>query len=662
MVFTIDVCAQSFTQRIDSLKNIAQSGSDIDRVVAYTDLMFMLSYQDVKQSVEYGELAFALADELGIDTLSLYAHRIASETYAEWGRNIEALRHAQIALEIQTKLNHPEMYVIINNIGDIYFELNDYEQAYRSFQNSLQLSREIGDEFMEGMTMFNIGRVYKVQANYPMALEYIGKSKATSTRIDDIAGIAYSDYELGMISQLMGNSDEAKEYLEKAISLSDSLNLYQLSAQSMVSIAGVYKEENNYLKSLEYYHQSLKESKSINDYKGIAEAYLGLGELQLLMNSVESASESLHKGLGYANTLSAKKLEYQFYNQLSSFYEKKGKPEEALNYYKKFKTLSDSVFDKDVNIQVALMETQYESVKKDKEIAQLNVSKTSQNAKIEKQNFQTLVLVFGLILLAVMVVVAVFIGVNRRKANDMLRQQKEEITTKNSELNKLNKVKDKFFTIISHDLKSPFQSLSGILELMSMNALSDREVKKLFKDLKLKFDGTNALLENLLEWARMQMKETKFDPNQVELHATVEEELTVIKNSKFKDIDLQNNVEKVALAHADMNMFKLVIRNLVSNAVKFTKKNGNIEVLSEDMGDFVCISVKDNGIGISEENKQKIFSEESSVTTLGTELESGTGLGLNLCKEFIEMHGGKIWVESEEGKGSVFKFTLKKAS
>jgi two-component system sensor histidine kinase/response regulator len=109
-------------------------------------------------------------------------------------------------------------------------------------------------------------------------------------------------------------------------------------------------------------------------------------------------------------------------------------------------------------------------------------------------------------------------------------------------------------------------------------------------------------------------------------------------------------------------MLKLIIRNLVNNAIKFTKNKGTVEVLSEDMGDFVCIAVKDNGIGISEQNLKKLFDRESSFTTLGTELEKGTGLGLNLCKEFVELHGGKIWVESEEGKGSTFKFTLKKAS
>jgi len=653
---------QDLNDKIDSLKIVSENGSDDQKVIAYTNLMYLLSYHDVKQSIEYGEMASTLADKIGVDTLKIYVHRIASETYVDWGQNIEALEHAQIALDVSKKIDHQEVYVILNNIGDIYLGLNDYEMAYKSFQKSLQLSRGVNDEGMEAIVMFNIGRVYKVQANYPMALEYINSSKTLSKSIDDIDGIAYSDHELGLISQLKGDSDKAIDYLLSAIALADSLRLYQLSAQSMVRIACVYREQKDYLNSLENYHQSLKESERIKDNMGVSEAYLGLGALQLEMNAIESASESLFKGLGYAQNVSAKKLEYQFYEQLSNLFEKKARPIKALDYYKKFKMMSDSVFNKDVNIQVALMETQFETEKKDKEIAQLNENKALQNALLERKNSQNSILFVGLTFLLAMVIVVIFIGINRRKANDMLRQQKKEIELKNKELNKLNRVKDKFFSIISHDLKSPFQSLSGVLELMSMNALSDKEVKKLFKDLKVKFDGTNALLENLLEWARMQMKETKFAPSDVELHTTVEEELTIVKNSKPKDIEFQNNVQEIALAHADMNMLKVVIRNLINNAVKFTKKNGSIEVISEDLGDFVCVSVKDDGVGISHENQQKIFNEEESITTLGTELESGTGLGLNLCKEFVELHGGKIWVESEEGKGSVFKFTLKKAS
>lgn len=128
-----------------------------------------------------------------------------------------------------------------------------------------------------------------------------------------------------------------------------------------------------------------------------------------------------------------------------------------------------------------------------------------------------------------------------------------------------------------------------------------------------------------------------------------------------KEVVLQNNVEKIALAYANMSMLKLVIRNLVGNAIKFTKQKGSVEGFSEHMGNFFVFQPKVMEWVLSKENQQKIFNKETSISHSVQSLESGTGLGLNLCKEFVQMHGGKIWIESEEGKESLFKFTLKKA-
>jgi len=379
------------------------------------------------------------------------------------------------------------------------------------------------------------------------------------------------------------------------------------------------------------------------------------------MNAMENASSSLYNGLSIALALKDKELESKFYEALSMFYEKRKDYYQSLSYYKLFKINADSVFNFETNMHVALMETQFDSEKKDKEIAQFQEQKASQDAILVRKQAQNTML-FGGLILVVVVSIGLYITLrNNRRVNHQLRVQKQEIETKNVQLDKLNHVKDKFFSIISHDLKSPFQSLSGILELMSINALSDKEIKTLFKELKIKFDGTNDLLENLLNWAKMQMKETSFKPEKLKLEEAINDELKSIKNYKVKEIELENKVTSLGNVYADINMLRLVIRNLVNNAIKFTKQKGRIEILSEDLGDQVCVSIKDNGVGISSENKNKIFSGENSFTTLGTDLEKGTGLGLSLCKEFIELNGGKIWVESEEGKGSTFKFTLQKA-
>lgn len=647
----------------DSLKSwLSQSDSDTINAYYLIELAYVNIYTDPKKAIQYGDQAIALADKLNIDTVSIYTHAVFSDVYTVQGQFLRALQLSKRAYDIQSRIGDPEIKSTINNIGDCYLELNDYENAYKYFQESLKLSRESQDSLLETIAMFNIGRVYKVQGNYTKALEYIYNSKLLSEKINDAEGAAYSFFELGDVSKLQSEPETAIEFLELAISISDSLGIMELTAQSMVKVANIYEELNNYLKALEYYYLALNINEKVKNHQGLGESYLGLGKLQIKMNSMESASRSLHKGLALAVNLQDKELKSNFYEALSTFYEVRGNDAMALKFYKQHKELRDSVFNTETNMQLALLETQFDSEKKDKEIAQLNESRAMQDSRIQKQKAENTLLFGGVAFLCIVAIVALVTIRNKKKANNLLRLQKAEIEEKSKQLGDLNRIKDKFFSIISHDLKSPFQSLSGILELMSMDALNDMEIKKLFKDLKIKFDSTNDLLENLLHWARMQMKETTFHPDSIQLHDTIDDELKVIDGSNTKDIKVENRVEVLSNVTADINMLKLVIRNLVNNAIKFTKNKGKVEVISEDMGDFVCIAVKDNGVGISKENLKKLFDHESSFTTLGTELEKGTGLGLNLCKEFIELHGGKIWVESVEGKGSTFKFTLKKAS
>ncbi len=243
---------------------------------------------------------------------------------------------------------------------------------------------------------------------------------------------------------------------------------------------------------------------------------------------------------------------------------------------------------------------------------------------------------------------------DRKLANEQIKQ-------KNDELQKLNATKDIFFSIIAHDLKSPFNSILGFSELLK------DEARDLDIDSIVEYAGiihasarhTFGLLENLLEWARMQQGRIPYEPHEILFNSIVNQEFEGLKNSaNQKNIELIKNIGENLIITADENMVSTVLRNLVSNAIKFTPKGGEVKVDARVEGDDVKISVSDTGIGITPETIEKLFKIETSFTTRGTENEKGTGLGLLLCKEFIEKHGGKIWVESEQGKGSVFRITI----
>jgi PAS domain S-box-containing protein len=241
------------------------------------------------------------------------------------------------------------------------------------------------------------------------------------------------------------------------------------------------------------------------------------------------------------------------------------------------------------------------------------------------------------------------------------KRVEEEILQKNLELAELNATKDKFFSIIAHDLKSPFQGLLGYTQILSTeySQLSEEEKISFIDRIEVLSQGTYKLLENLLEWSRMQTGQMIFSPEEfnilVELYPTL---LLVKQAAQKKDIEFKYTIDNSIFINADMNMLSAIIRNLVYNAIKFTNPGGKIILNTLKHDNSVEFSVTDTGVGLENESLENLFQINKSISKKGTANERGTGLGLLLCKEMIEKHGGKIKVESEVGKGSTFSFTI----
>lgn len=242
--------------------------------------------------------------------------------------------------------------------------------------------------------------------------------------------------------------------------------------------------------------------------------------------------------------------------------------------------------------------------------------------------------------------------------NTNLEKKVEERT---KQLNELNATKDKFFSIIAHDLKNPFNTLIGFTELILEN-LNDYSYEKLEEFIGILRDTSKqsyALLENLLEWSRSQTGRVQINQEDININTLVEENINLLLNQAAKKkIKLINEIQYNGNVFADINMLRTVIRNLISNAIKYTKEEGSITCGSKLLQDKLEISISDTGIGIKPENLEKLFRIDVNYSTRGTADEGGTGLGLILCKEFIVKNGGEIWVESIYGEGSTFKFTV----
>lgn len=238
----------------------------------------------------------------------------------------------------------------------------------------------------------------------------------------------------------------------------------------------------------------------------------------------------------------------------------------------------------------------------------------------------------------------------------------DEVAASELQLKELNASKDKLFSIIAHDLRSPFHALLGLSDLLAteVDEFSREEIAKFASEMNSSLKNQFKLLENLLEWSRLQTGRMQYAPVKINLTEKVNDISALLSgNALKKNISIINNILNDAFVSADANMLQSILQNLLANAIKFTKSGGTIDVKSESTnGKMVKIFVKDSGVGISKDNLQKIFRTDSTVTTQGTENERGTGLGLLLCKEMIERHGGTISVESEVEKGTTFLFTL----
>jgi len=245
--------------------------------------------------------------------------------------------------------------------------------------------------------------------------------------------------------------------------------------------------------------------------------------------------------------------------------------------------------------------------------------------------------------------------ISERKKTEQILKEKE------NQLRELISTKDKLFSIIAHDLRSPFNSILGFSELLidSTEYQDIEEAKSFAKMINTSTNKTLVLLDNLLEWAKSQTGKIKFCPVTLNLKPIIVEIFDILNSTaEIKNISLNYYQSIQVEVYTDENMLKTVLRNLISNGIKFTNTNGKVDIYAMQKQNFIEITVSDNGVGIKEEIRDKLFKIDKIVTTSGTANEKGSGLGLILCKEFVEKHGGRIWVESEVGKGSAFKFSL----
>jgi len=566
-----------------------------------------------------------------------------------------------------------------------------YDEAIEYYQKSLTIAYQLNDKKLCAYNLNNLGMINTHLKNYEKAIDNYSQSSAIMEEMGDEIEFAKIINNIAELNLLLGDIDKACQQHLSVLDIIENSEEQVFLIWLYSDIGKVYKKKNNIKLALEYFYKSLDLSNKIDNTLGKSKTMIYIGEIYLQQKEYAKAKEYFYNGLKFAKETGAKDQIIDAYKNISEYYSTIEDYKKSLEYYKLHKQLSDSLLN-DNKIQIILeMQARYdlESMKSENHLLQKNIVINELTLKKKKSQF---IFLFALLLLTTVLIVLIFNRlrlihkknklisgqknqlsdslIELQELNKVLQQQKEKIEISQKELESANKLlaetnatKDKLYSIIAHDLKSPFNSMLGFSKILDDDFEDfDKEEQKMFiGDIHQKIQDIYNLLENLLQWANSQKGSIAFAPHKIDLFVLANATCTILNQSALdKSINLRNHIPKNIYIKADVNMISTIIRNLVSNAIKYTYVGGEVLIEARLAKDdkFVEIEIKDNGIGISDDIKSKLFNITENISTQGTEKETGTGLGLLLCKEFVEKHQGKIWVKSELGKGSSFYFTV----
>lgn len=555
----------------------------------------------------------------------------------------EMLVYANKALDLAIKLKIPtEIAKSYHVLGIFYAESGDLKRALDYFFNSLNTLKEIGDKNRMGVALSAIARVYQMMENHEMALEYDLQALDISLKNNDTINVATNYNNIGADYNNLKNYNSAIENYYHALEIATKNKNQRLQALLHLNIGYTYQKTNDLDSSIINLIKAENLYTEINDNYGLANTYNKLAEYYDEKKINDSVIIFAKKALLLGENIGIITVKRQAFELLSLAFENSKNIDSAYKYLKLFNKLNDSIINTGNTKKITQLEMQYEFDKENE------INEIKHKAEVRRQQNRTIFLLIAFFL-TLLVVIFIFRSYRIKKKSE-------------KELQDLNAIKDRFFRIISHDLKSPFTAFISISELLSnpnVN-LSQEKVQYFAKSINKTAKSSYDLFQNLLLWSMSQRNNLKIENTEVNLNSLVTSTIDLLKSSadnKKINIIFQNSAPEIT-SFTDENIIKTVLRNLINNAIKFTNEDGKITIDVKKQENKVKISVSDTGTGISKENVAKLFKPEVHLSTSGTNEEKGTGLGLILCKELLEKIDGIISVESELNTGSKFTVTI----
>jgi signal transduction histidine kinase len=658
LLFALNTFSQA---KIDSLLELCEKASDSKKAALYLELSLSLRKDSAKSNL-YARQALKLAEkqkQLSEQAKAIYYLGETSYYSREYSKAIPQYEKAIVLFEsLKDSFDVTNCY---NSIGLCYHLMYQGDKAISQFIKALRTCEN--DKEYTADILSNIAMAHAKMNNHRDAITYYKRALNLNTSIKDSASMAVNYNGLGDTYSNMEKPDSAIVNFWMAYRLFGKLGKTGYQNIALTNIATLYPNYPDSLdKAIITFNQASIKFKELgwNQFEpeirqGIGLVYAKKGKYKEALNAFQ---ESLNLTDKFKKGFAMKRANYL---EIAKTYKLMGDYKTALKYHELFVQYNDSMVQKEKYEQIINLEKQYETEKKQNEINQLQARHILTDIQLRKnKQLKTL----GFVTASLLLVLILFVlnrYLDKDKSNKLLESKNRMIEKSENELRVLNASKNKFFSIIAHDLKNPFHTVMGYSYLLSKdyNNFTEEERRKFADDIHHSTNNIFRLLQNLLEWSRSQTGRLTFNPREIELKQIVDNSVSVLRSlADQKNIRIEMSFSHNLMLFADPQMIETVLRNLVNNAIKFTPENGLIKVEATQTDGQITICVKDSGIGISDEDAKNLFKIDSTVKRKGTNNEDGSGLGLILCREFVAKNNGNIWVNSKAGEGSSFFFTV----
>ncbi len=701
ILITILSCsAKAQDQTQDSILTLITDHLNEDSVRAKLLLDYAKSWfpAEIDSVVKYNNLGLELSERLQFKTGMMRG--LNGKALKLWmeDRYTEAIIPYQKALGYAREINDLNYLVTIsNNIGVLYGNQGLLDSAKHYQILSLEYAKELGNPEKIAKTLSDLSSIAGYQGDFVEAIQNLLEARRICEENQLLSELTTTYLRLGIQYSYIRDFNKSREAYFKTEELNDSLKsqriqlsllnnlgylyydvkkdydsarMFMFQAKSLaeeqnnsssvltinLNIGNTFMEEKNYPEALKYY-LLVYQSPLIDNFTIEKTAlFVNLGTIYFRMGNHRKAESFSLKGLEMARMNHILRFEMNACETMANIQEKRGNCMAATYYYQQANMLRDSLYSEQLTDRIAEAEFSHRLEIKDAENRLLQKENEIKQEVITRQ----WMLVAGITTTLLLIIILLFVILRSRNRQKALNKQ---LDIQNIQLKEVNQTKDKFFSIIAHDLKSPFNGLLGLLNELdqSYEEIDEETRRRIIHNLRKSAQNTYGLILNLLEWTQTQRETLTTHPEKIVLHELVDDVFeTMMTRADMKSHTLLNQTDPQVHLMADAQMLRSLFQNLINNAIKFTPKGGTITVSSEINEDTLEICVSDTGIGIPENEIQNLFKIDKSFKRNGTDKEAGTGLGLILCKEYIEILNGTISVASIEGEGSKFCMILPK--